>query len=98
MRFTWDPRKSEETLLLRKFDFAFAVRIFEGFVVHHPDLRRDYGELRIIATGVADGIEMTVVYTERSNESGEVERRIISARRSNKRERRVYATSKQDNT
>ena len=91
MRFTWDPRKSDENRRLRGFDFAFAARIFEEFVVRRPDSRRDYGESRIVAIGMADGREWTVVYTERTNSIGELEYRIISARRSNIKERLTYA-------
>jgi len=98
MRFTWDPRKSEETLQLRRFDFAFAARIFEQFVVEYEDRRRDYGELRVVAVGIVDDIGLTIVYTERENDFGEAERRIISARRSNKKERRAYASRKAEQT
>lgn len=40
----------------------------------------------MVAIGQADGIHLTVVYTDRDRA-----RRIISARRSNRRERQVYA-------
>ncbi|MFQ6027148.1 MAG: BrnT family toxin [Dehalococcoidia bacterium] len=49
------------------------------------DHRRDYGETRIIAIGVAPGRELTVVYTLR----GDV-KRLISARRASLREKRRY--------
>ena len=48
----------------------------------------------MVAIGQADGIPLTVVYTDR-REDGFVTRRIISARRSNRRERTVYAEAAQ---
>jgi uncharacterized DUF497 family protein len=43
-----------------------------------------------VAVGIADGIHLTVVYTDRQSPKGEVLRRIISAHRSNRRERAIY--------
>lgn len=90
MRFAWDERKSEGNLRERGFDYAFASLIFDGITVEVEDRRRDYGEKRTVAIGVADGIHLTVVYTDRADNDG-VTRRIISARRSNRRERTIYA-------
>ena len=89
MRFTWDPAKSEANLRERGFDCAFATLAFDGPTLERLDDRQDYGERRIIALGVADGIPLTVVYTDRAEE-GDVVRRIISARVSNRRERKAY--------
>ena len=86
MDFTWDNKKSGDNLRDRGFDFAFASLIFDGVTVEVEDRRRDYGERRMVAIGQADGIHLTVVYTDRGRA-----RRIISARRSNHRERQVYA-------
>lgn len=90
MRDRWDARKSTANLRERAFDFGFATLVFEGPRLEREDTRRDYGESRIIAIGVADGITLTVVYTDRITPDGEIERRIISARRSNHREREAY--------
>jgi uncharacterized DUF497 family protein len=89
VKYAWDPAKSAENLKVRHFDFAFATQIFDGPTLEKPDTRRDYGEPRVIAIGLAQGIELTVVYTDRAVAGG-VERRIISARRSNRRERKTY--------
>jgi len=93
MEFAWDPAKSDENYRLRGFDFAFATLIFLGPTLEKEDRRRDYGERRTIAIGLADGLELTVVYTDRRKPNGSVERRIISARRSKRRERRAYQAS-----
>ena len=89
MRFTWDPQKSEANLAERGFDFTFATLAFDGPTLERIDNRQDYGEVRVIALGRADGIPLTVVYTDRA-EGGEIVRRIISARVSNRHERKAY--------
>ena len=88
--FVWDARKSEMNLALRGFDFLFATRIFSGATVERADDRRDYGEPRFVALGVVDDICLTVVCTDRRKASGDIERRIISAPLSNRKERMAY--------
>jgi hypothetical protein len=90
MRFSWDAAKSDANLRERGFDFEFATLIFEGRTLEQEDQRQDYGERRVIAIGSADGLELTVVYTDRVGAAGRHERRIISARRSNRYERQAY--------
>ena len=89
MRFTWDPDKSDSNLAARGFDFEFATLIFTGPTLEREDTRQDYGERRMAAIGLAQGIALTVVYIDRPAEA-DIERRIISARRSNRRERKAY--------
>lgn len=93
MEFSWDPAKSEENLQLRGFDFAFASLIFRGPTLEQEDRRQDYGEKRVIAVGLANGLELTVVYTDRIQPGNQVERRLISARRSNRHERKAFQAS-----
>jgi uncharacterized DUF497 family protein len=50
------------------------------------DDRFDYGELRVYAIGLVNGVEVTVIYTDRDDD----ERRIISAWRAEPHERRTY--------
>ena len=95
MRFEWDEAKSDANLEDRGFDFEFATLIFDSPTLEVEDWRRDYGERRMIAIGVADSLHLTVVYTDRLNASGEVTRRIISARRSNRYERTSYQEASQ---
>ncbi len=89
MRFSWDEPKSSRNLQERGFDFEFATLIFEGPTLEREDTRRDYGERRVVAIGVAQGLALTVVYTDRT-EVGEVIRRIISVRQSDRHERQAY--------
>ncbi len=90
MRFTWDSRKSARNLAERGFDFAFAAAIFMGPTVERIDDRQDYGEARRVAIGRIAGIFLTVVYTDRMAGDGLPERRIISARVSKRRERKIH--------
>jgi hypothetical protein len=54
------------------------------------DRRKEYGERRVVAIGIADSIHLTIVYTDRQGADGQILRRIISAHRSNRRERTSY--------
>jgi uncharacterized DUF497 family protein len=83
--FEWDPPKEARNIVERGLDFTTASRIWRGSVVEKLDQRRDYGETRIIATGVADSSILVVVYTLRGER-----RRIISARKANSRERKLF--------
>ena len=96
MRFSWDARKSSRNLRERGFDFEFATQIFEGRTLERADSRRDYGERRVIALGRAQDVTLTVVYTDRAEAGGGINRRIISARKGSRREREAYkkATTK----
>jgi uncharacterized DUF497 family protein len=85
MEFDWDPAKSERNRHERGLDFATAALIFDGPVQTTLDERRDYGEERMIAIGEVNSEVIVVVYTDR----GEV-RRIISARRANRKERETW--------
>jgi hypothetical protein len=90
VRFGWDARKSARNLRERGFDFEFATQIFDGSTLERADSRRDYGERRVIALGKAQDVVLSVVYTDRAESNGETSRRIISARKSNRREREAY--------
>ncbi len=78
-----------ENLRVRGFDFEFASLIFDGPTLEREDERRDYGERRVVAIGLAHGIAVTVVYTDRT-EAGVSIRRIISARLSSRHERQAF--------
>jgi uncharacterized protein len=86
MRFTWDPEKNRINARRHGIAFQDAARIFEGPTLERVDDRFDYGESRIYAIGLVNGVEVTVIYTDREDE----ERRLISAWRSEPHERRAY--------
>jgi len=86
MRYTWDDEKNERNIARHGIAFEDAKRIFDGPTVERIDDRFEYEEIRVYAVGLVNGIEVTVVYTERNDD----ERRIISAWRSEPHERRAY--------
>ena len=86
MRYSWDDEKNRSNLQRHGITFEDAVRIFEGPTVEKVDDRFDYGDIRVYAIGLVNGLEITVIYTDRSND----ERRIISAWRAEPHERRYY--------
>jgi uncharacterized DUF497 family protein len=85
MAFEWDVAKNAANRAKHRIDFDNAMRIFEGPTLEKIDRRRDYDEERIAAVGIADGLELFVVYTWRGPN-----RRIISARRANRNETEAY--------
>lgn len=50
-------------------------------------------ERRVVALGLADGIPLTVIFTDRVDPDGSIVRRLISARVSHRKERRRYVES-----
>jgi uncharacterized protein len=86
MRFTWRPEKNRTNLQRHGIALQDAARIFDGPTVERVDDRFEYGETRIYAIGLVNGIEITVIYTDREKE----ERHLISAWRSEPHERRYY--------
>ena len=86
MHYTWDEEKKRRNLELHGIAFDDAARIFEGPTGERVDDRFDYGERRVYAIGVVNGLEITVIYTDRKDE----DRRIISAWRAEPHERRHY--------
>jgi uncharacterized protein len=84
--FEWDEAKAAENYAKHGVSFELAAKVFEDpFGIERLDDREDYGEDRFILTGTAEGVVLTVVYTERS---GRI--RIISARQATKHEQDDY--------
>jgi uncharacterized DUF497 family protein len=81
----WDEAKREANIAKHGVDFVAAVKIFDGQFIETEDQRRDYGEQRYQAFGEISAGVMQVVYTWRGDR-----RRIISARRARRNERRAY--------
>jgi uncharacterized DUF497 family protein len=86
--FEWDEAKAAENDAKHGVSFETARAVFrDPFAVERLDDREDYGEDRFILIGMADGVVLTVVYTERD---GRI--RLISARRAIKNEQDDYFT------
>jgi len=86
MRISYDPAKRERTLAERGLDFEDVVFVFEGETLEVEDLRRDYGEARILCFGWLVGRLVVVGYTPR----GEA-RHVFSMRKANPREQERIA-------
>ena len=86
MVFTWDARKNREDVARHGIAFEDALHIFERPTLEKADDRFDYGENRVYAVCVVNGIEVTVIYVDRAGEA----RRIISAWRAERHEREAY--------
>ena len=86
MTYVWNRRKNLRNIRLHGIAFEDAVKIFEGPTLERIDDRFEYRETRVYAIGVTGGAEVTVIYTDVS----ESERRIISAWRSERHERKAY--------
>ncbi|MGZ9112801.1 MAG: BrnT family toxin [Rhodoplanes sp.] len=87
MEFEWDPAKHERNLRERGIGFDEAALIFDGEVIVWPDMRAEYGEVRLNAIGEANGKILRVTYTVR----GEAVR-IITAWRANRKDRQRWQT------
>jgi uncharacterized DUF497 family protein len=84
--------KNRSNIARHGIAFEDAKRIFEGPTVEKVDDRFDYGEVRVYAIGLVNGLEVTVVYTDENDE----ERRIISAWRSEPHEKRYFWQNLED--
>ena len=85
MEFDRDEAKSATNLRLRGFGFDHAALVFSGPTLETPNNRRAYGEIRIRAIGAIDADVLVVVYADRDGI-----RRIISARKANRKERHQW--------
>jgi hypothetical protein len=86
MGIEYPPAKRDATLAERGLDMARAAEIFGGATLTVEDDRVDYGETRLITIGFLDSRMVVTVWTQRGTA-----RRIISLRKANEREQKVYA-------
>ncbi len=87
LSFVWDETKAASNLRKHGVSFAQAERAFDDpGMTFLQDETMPYGEVRTIAIGLMGVTLLTIVFTERG---GAI--RIISARRSNRQEERIYA-------
>lgn len=86
MEFEWDPSKSDSNVEKHGIKFQDALRVFvDRRTITTNVTRPEHGELRFRAVGMVDEQIIAVIFTDRG-----LVRRIISARRSRKNERRDY--------
>jgi uncharacterized DUF497 family protein len=89
MDLEWDEEKRQRTLRERGLDFADVVYFDRDSIVIDRDSRQEYGEPRYNWTGTLDGVLCRVCWTPRHGRM-----RIISMRKANDRERKVYETAR----
>jgi uncharacterized DUF497 family protein len=82
MRITFDPVKRDKTLTERGLDFTDAELVFEGVTLEIEDIRKEYGEERIVCYGTLAGRMVVIGYTPR-----DAERHVFSMRKANEREK-----------
>lgn len=88
MRYEWDESKRLSNLEKHGEDFADVARLDWSRAYVEPDTRRNYGEPRYVAFVPRDDNRlMCLVFTPRDRRM-----RIISYRKANSRERRIYET------
>ena len=87
MLFEWDESKRQANFTKHGVDFEVAPVVFSGITVTVMDTRKDYGEARCITLGTLQGRVVVVVHTQRGETT-----RIISMRKANEREQRIYHT------
>ena len=78
---TYDPFKRALALSERGLDFEDAKYVFEGVTLEVEDVRKDYGEMRVICYGLLEGRMVVVGYTPRG-----ADRHVFSMRKANERE------------
>ena len=85
MRIEFDEAKRSETFEARGLDMARAAEVFADATLTVEDDRQNYGEVRYITIGFLDEVMVVLVWTRRATAH-----RIISMRKANERERRLY--------
>lgn len=84
--FEWSDVKAASNIADHGVTFEQATGVFDDpFAVEFTDDREDYGEERLVIIGMTEGRLLTVVFTEREHST-----RIISARKPEPYERRMY--------
>ena len=81
MAITYDPIKRAQALTDRGLDFEDAKFVFEGVTLEVEDVRKDYGEMRVICYGLLEGRMLVVGHTPRG-----ADRHVFSMRKANERE------------
>jgi uncharacterized DUF497 family protein len=85
MKYEWDEAKNESNLLKHGLRFEDASRVFAGPCVTFEDDRFDYGEERLITLGLLAGRLVVIAHSP-----GGEGTRIISMRKGNRREQKIY--------
>lgn len=93
MEVSFDPAKNERNIRERGLSFALAGQLDFETALFQPDTRRDYGEHRVRVLGRLKGRVHALVFVETP---GGI--RVISFRKANAREVRIYEQEAQDSS
>ena len=85
MKFEWDKKKNQSNYEKHGLSFEDVELIFESKTISFKDDREDYGEERFITLGELKNRVVVVVHTQRDFVT-----RIISMRKANEREKKIY--------
>lgn len=85
MEYEWDEAKRLRNLAKHGIDFDAAAELEWDSVVLEPDVRRDYGEVRLRALGLIGGRVHVLIFTMRRERT-----RVISLRKAKDREIEAY--------
>jgi uncharacterized DUF497 family protein len=89
LQIIYDPKKNERNIRERNLAFNRAADFDFNTAVRSIDVRKDYGEVRVVAVGYLDQRLHSLCYID--TEDGI---RVISFRKANDREARRYAKDK----
>ena len=84
--YEWDEAKNSSNRDKHGLDFADAEQVFAGRCVTFIDDRFDYGEKRLVTLGMLVGRVVVMAHVPRGHEVT----RIISMRKANRREQKIY--------
>ena len=87
MQITFDPAKDAANVAKHGVSLALAVNLEWSWLLAAPDIRRDYGETRMLGYAPLGTRVYCVVFTDRGDE-----RRVISLRKANRKEVKRYAS------
>ena len=85
MEFEWDEEKDAQNRAKHGAGLGDAARLEWGKTQSFPDMRKDYGEVRQVATVPLEGRLNVCIFTMRSTTL-----HVISLRKANRMERRDY--------
>ncbi|OQW36136.1 MAG: hypothetical protein A4E19_00295 [Nitrospira sp. SG-bin1] len=86
MRYEWGEAKNRSNRAKHGLDFADAEQVFAGRCVTFVDDRFDYGEKRLVSLGTLAGRVVVMAHSPRGHDAT----RIISMRKANRREQKIY--------
>ena len=86
MRFEWDDNKNAENIRKHRIDFYDVIEIFNRPIILEHDDRVNYDEKRYIGTGFMKNMIAIVIFIEKDDDVI----RIISARKANKYESKIF--------